>query len=77
MQSHAKPRKDRDMKDYSIKRAHRAGDTYNTMIIIDNHTDEQIAEYRIDDNVDAAIRSMRRALDKHLADGGTLGNYQW
>jgi len=30
-----------------------------------------------EENHRSAIQKMRRAIRKHLASGGTLGNYQW
>ena len=66
------------MKDYSIRQNQRPGEDYKTMIVIDNETDNEIAEYRLTPGSEKAeIQSLRRSIDRHLEDGGTLGNYQW
>jgi hypothetical protein len=64
------------MKDYKIKRSHRTGENYETMIIIDRATGEERAEFRLT-NAASEIAAMRRALNKHFDDGGTFGNYQF
>lgn len=64
------------MRDYKIKMAQRAG--YPTMIIFDRSTSEQIAEYRLTPGEEKKeIAAMRRTIDRHIAAGGKLGNYQW
>ena len=67
------------MKDYIIKRRQRKNETYQTMTIINRDTGETRAEYRLTLGAELAeIQSMRRALDRHLANpGATLGNYQF
>ena len=63
------------MNDYRISKTH---GTKPTMIISYGKLGLQIAEYRLTaGHEDAEIRAMRRAINKHLAAGGTLGNYQW
>jgi hypothetical protein len=49
------------------------------MEIVNIETGEHIAEYRFVSPTSALaeIRSMYRIIDRHLARGGTLGNYQW
>jgi hypothetical protein len=64
-------------KEYRIKRQSKEGEDYETMIISNRETGEEIAEYRIDGAEGDEIRRMRRIIDKHLEEGGTLGNYQW
>ncbi len=66
------------MKEYKIKRAHRTGENYETMIIVNTETQQEIAEYRLTDGEgQKEIAQMRRDIDEHLNNGGTLGNYQW
>lgn len=63
---------------YKIKKAKRENEDYCTMIIIDRSTCEKVAEYRLTAGHEAAeIASMRRAIDRHIENGGGLGNYQW
>ena len=60
------------MKDYKIKQ------TGDTMIISHRATGEHIAVYRLTLGVERSeIAAMRRTINKHLANNGTLGNYQW
>jgi hypothetical protein len=64
------------MKEYRIKR--RMDGMYETMVVINRDTREEIAEYRLTPGCEASeIRRMRRVIDEHLDGGGTLGNYQW
>ncbi len=65
------------MSEYTIKRlTHAQG--YESMVIIPHDAPEAVAEYRLSAGRERAqIAAMRRELDKHLAAGGTLGNYQW
>ena len=60
------------------ERSYRIRNTGETMVIEGEHG-EQIAEYKFSSPVSALseIRSMYREIDNHLANGGTLGNYQW
>jgi hypothetical protein len=58
------------MNEYTIKRAGA------TMVI--SKSGERIAEYRLTPGAERReIAAMRRSINKHLAEGGTLGNYQW
>ena len=60
------------MKSYKIKQ------TGDTMTISNRETGEHIAEYRLTPGYERTeIAAMRRAIDRHLGNGGTLGNYQW
>lgn len=62
-------------KEYTIEIRKSVG--YDMMVISKLDGDE-IAEYRIDlGDEKNATRRMRRTIDRYLADGGTLGNYQW
>jgi hypothetical protein len=66
------------MKTYKITRGQRVGENYETMTIIDRETDKEIAEYRLTNGEEhQEIAGMRRTIDAHLNNGGTLGNYQW
>lgn len=60
-------------------RSYRIRRTDTTMVIETNPDGEHIAEYRFESPSSALseIRSMYRVIDRHLAKGGTLGNYQW
>jgi hypothetical protein len=60
-------------------RSYRIKRTDTTMVIETNPDGEHIAEYRFESPSSALseIRSMYRVIDRHLAKGGTLGNYQW
>ena len=50
----------------------------DTMTISRRDTGEHIAEYRLTIGAERAeIARMRRTIDEHLSNGGTLGNYQW
>jgi|LSQX01.3.fsa_nt_gb hypothetical protein len=51
------------------------GDT----MVIETINGENIAEYRFASPASALsdIRSLYRTIDDHIANGGTLGNYQW
>lgn len=62
-------------KPYKIICKQRQGVDYQAIIIIDREDNREIAEYRIDKM--SEIPAMRRAINKHLDNGGTLGNYQW
>ena len=65
------------MEKYRIKTAQRSGEDYKTMIILDDTWDE-IAEYRLDPGTEKSqIARTRRAINRHLDDGGTLANYNW
>jgi hypothetical protein len=60
------------MRPYTINR------TGDTMTIRNRATGEDIAEYRLTYGFERAeIAQMRRTINRHLDDGGTLGNYQW
>ena len=61
------------------QRSYRIRNTGETMEIVNIETGEHIAEYRFVSPTSALaeIRSMYRTIDEHLAEGGTLGNYQW
>jgi hypothetical protein len=62
---------------YSIKTSRKSNEEYKTMIIIDN-AGNLLAEYRLDAGEERKqIARLRRSINNHLADGGTLGNYQW
>ena len=65
------------MNEYTIKRrTHAQG--YESMVIMPRDAPEAAAEYRLTPGRERAqMAAMRRELDKHLANGGTLGNYQW
>ena len=67
------------MKAYTIQRASRAGERYETMVIRNRETGEEIGEYRLTLGEERReIAGMRRALDRHLEEpNGTRGNYQW
>jgi hypothetical protein len=67
---------DNNKKTYN--RSYRIRNTGETMIIETNEG-EHIAEYRFESQAFALseIRSMYRTIDDHIANGGTLGNYQW
>ena len=65
------------MSEYTIRRR-RYPQGYESMVIIPRDAPEAAAEYRLSAGRERAqIAAMRRELDKHLAAGGTLGNYQW
>lgn len=58
--------------DYTIKH------TGKSMTIINNATGDVRAEYLLTPGSERKeIAAMRRAIDKHLANGGTLDNYQF
>jgi len=60
------------MKEYKIKQ------TDDTMTISNRETGAHIAAYRLTPGYEhTEIAAMRRTIDKHLANNGTLGNYQW
>jgi len=60
------------MKSYKIKQDGR------TMVISHRDTGATIAEYRMMPGHERAeVARMRYVIDKHLGNGGTLGNYQW
>ena len=67
------------MKNYTIKRQCRASENYETMIIRNRETGDELAEYALMPGCEGAdIAATRRAIDKHLAKpGATLSNYQW
>jgi hypothetical protein len=67
------------MKTYKINRRQRDGEDYESMLISNRETGEQIAEYRLTAGCERSeIAQMRRAIDEHLDEpNGTLGNYQW
>ena len=67
------------MKAYSIRQAQRPGEHASTMIIRDNDSGEDQAEYRLTAGCERLeMAAMRREIDRHLASpNGTLGNYQW
>lgn len=48
------------------------------MVITDKVSGRHIASYRhTEQDIDKAIRQLRYAINKHLRNGGTIGNYQW
>ena len=48
------------------------------MIITERDTGAELAEYRLTPGGERSETSrMRYVIDRHLASGGTLGNYQW
>ena len=65
----------------SVKKTNRSYRIRNTgeTMIIENDKGEHIAEYKFSSPVSALseIRSMYKTIDDHIANGGTLGNYQW
>jgi len=66
------------MRAYTIKRATRQGEDYETMTIRNRDTGDEVAEYRLTPGCEGAeITSLRRAIDRHIDNGGGLGNYQW
>jgi hypothetical protein len=71
------PTEAKTMAIYSIKTSQKSNEEYKTMIIIDN-AGNLLAEYRLDAGEERKqIARLRRSINNHLADGGTLGNYQW
>ena len=65
------------MSEYKINLRHHA-QGYDSMVITPRDTPEATAEYRLAPGRERQqMAAMRRELDKHLAAGGTLGNYQW
>lgn len=49
-----------------------------TMIISRRDDNSAVAEYRLTVGCERTeINQMRRTIDRHLDNGGTLGNYQW
>lgn len=65
------------MNEYKIKRR-RHPQGYEVMIITPRDNPDATVEYRLTPGGERQqIAAMRRELDKHLAAGGTLGNYQW
>ena len=65
-------------KPYSIKRSHKTGEYYETMIIISRQTGQTIAEYQLTAGRERAeMTDMRQSINDHLDNNGTLGNYQW
>jgi len=61
------------MKSYKIKQQDGVA-----MVISHRDTGATIAEYRMTPGHERTeIVAMRRAIDKHLSAGGTIGNYQW
>ena len=66
------------MKEYKINISKRPSEHYGTMIIRERSTGEDVAEYRLTvGKEETEVKQMRRTIDKHLAGGGTLGNYQF
>jgi hypothetical protein len=67
------------MKQYTIKRRSKSDEDYESMVIRDRETGEDIAEYRLTRGCERSeIAAMRRAIDRHLDQpSATLGNYQW
>lgn len=65
------------MNNITIKtRWHDAG--YYSAIVEDSETGDELAEYRLTIGKESKeVRDIRRAVNSHLDDGGTLGNYQW
>jgi len=59
------------------KRSYRIRNTGK--MIIETNKGEHIAEYKFTSPALALseIRAMYRTIDNHLANGGSLGNYQW
>ena len=52
--------------------------TADTMTICDNDTEVERAEYRLTPGLELEeMQDMARAIDAHIDDGGTMGNYQW
>jgi len=63
---------------YTIKRAQRKGESYQTMIIIERSTGAMLAEYALNEGEELKqIRDMRKSINEHLDNGGGLHNYQW
>ena len=60
------------MRNYTIKRK------TDTMIVRDYNTKARIAEYRLTPGQEESeVKALCRAVNKHMDNGGTLGNYQW
>jgi hypothetical protein len=65
------------MKSYKINRCANTG-VGERIIISNRETGAKIAEYGLTGGRERAeIAGLRRSIDAHLSDGGTLGNYQW
>jgi hypothetical protein len=65
-------RKGMTMRDYKIKL------TAESMIITERATGDRLAEYRTTPGRQGPeTAQMRRAINKHLRNGGVLHNYQW
>ena len=66
------------MKMYTIRRGCH-GERYETMVIHNRETGEEMAEYQLTLGCERAeIAAMRRSVDGHMQrPGATLGNYQW
>ena len=65
------------MKEYQIRLAKRPEEPFSSMIIKER-SGERLAEYRLTPGHELAdIRQMRRQIDRHVAEGGGLGDYQW
>ena len=66
------------MKEYTIKTGRLNGERSYTMVIRRTDTMEQVAEYQLTEGMERKeVSAMRRTIDKHLDNGGTMGNYQW
>ena len=50
-----------------------------SIIVLNRVTRDEIAEYQIspDSSVESQMSQIRRAIKKHLGEGGVIGNYQW
>ena len=60
------------MKTYKINQ------TAETMIVSNRETGVRLAEYRLAPGCERTeIVQMRQAIDRHMDNGGTLGNDQW
>ena len=52
--------------------------SYYSALILDRETENEIAEYRLNPKKETSeTRKIRRSIDSHLNNGGTLKNYQW
>jgi hypothetical protein len=66
------------MREYTITRKKRLSEKYDTMIILRREDWIELAEYRLTPGQEKSeIARMRRAINRHLNNGGTLKNYQW
>ena len=70
---------DKTVRPYTTRRCKRPNEPFETVVIIERETKREIAEYRLRSTKSARyeIACWRETINKHLDEGGTLGNFQW